>query len=116
MKYWLYRFTAWLIRLLPRKAAYWIGLRICDFAYCMNHRGRGAVRENMRIIFEHQGIHPSQHILDGYTRKTFQYFGKYLADFIRFRAVWPRTFANRSAFGAWSIWKPSETPRAVPFY
>ena len=28
----------------------------------------------------------------------------------------PRTFANRSAFGAWSIWKPSETPRAVPFY
>jgi lauroyl/myristoyl acyltransferase len=87
MKYWLYRFTAWLIRLLPRKAAYWIGLRICDFAYCMNHRERGAVRENMRIIFEHQGIHPSQHILDGYTRKTFQYFGKYLADFIRFRAV-----------------------------
>ena len=41
MKYWLYRFTAWLIRLLPRKAAYWIGLRICDFAYCMNHRSNG---------------------------------------------------------------------------
>lgn len=87
MTYWFYRFAAWLVCLIPLKAAYWIGLRLCDLAFYLNSSGRRAVREHMRIIFAHQGIEPSQHILDGYARKTFQYFGKYLADFIRFRAI-----------------------------
>lgn len=87
MIYWLYRLVAFFVRILPRKGAYWLGLRICDMMFFLNHRGRRAVRENIRIIFAHQGILPSRHILDGCARKTFQYFGKYLADFIRFKKL-----------------------------
>ena len=87
MIYGLYRFIAFLVRILPLKGAYWLGLRICDAMFFLNRRGRRAVREHIRIIFAHQGILPSRDILDGCARKTFQYFGKYLADFIRFRKL-----------------------------
>ena len=89
MIYWIYRLAAFFIRILPLKGAYWLGLRICDAMFFLNRRGRRAVRDNLRIIFEHQGILPSRQILDGCARKTFQYFGKYLADFIRFRKLSP---------------------------
>ena len=87
MTYWLYRLVAFLVRILPLKGAYWVGLRICDLMFYLNRRGRAAVRENLRIVLEGQGIRPSRHILDGCARKTFQYFGKYLADFIRYRKL-----------------------------
>ena len=87
MMYGFYRLVAFIIRILPLKLAYWLGLRICDVFYFLNRRGRAAVREHIHIIFEHQGILPSRHILDGCARKTFQYFGKYLADFIRYRKL-----------------------------
>lgn len=87
MIYGFYRFVAFLVRLLPLKGAYWLGLRICDLMFFLNRRGRAAVRENLRTVFAGQGIRPSRHILDGCARKTFQYFGKYLADFIRFRKL-----------------------------
>ncbi|MGD9782578.1 MAG: lysophospholipid acyltransferase family protein [Kiritimatiellia bacterium] len=87
MIYGFYRLVAFLVRLLPLKGAYWLGLRICDLMFFLNRRGRAAVRENLRIVFEGQGIRPSRHVLDGCARKTFQYFGKYLADFIRFRKL-----------------------------
>jgi Kdo2-lipid IVA lauroyltransferase/acyltransferase len=89
MIYWFYRLVAFLIRILPLKGAYWLGLRICDATYFLNRRGRTAVRDNLRIIFENRDIRPSLRILDGCARKTFQYFGKYLADFIRFRKLSP---------------------------
>jgi lauroyl/myristoyl acyltransferase len=89
MIYWFYRFVAFLVRILPLKGAYWLGLRLCDLTFFLNRRGRLAVRENIRIIFESQDILPSRHILDGCARKTFQYFGKYLADFIRFQKLTP---------------------------
>ena len=89
MIYWFYRGVACLIRLLPLPVAYWLGLRICDLFYFLNRRGRAAVRENLRIVFDHQGLVPSSHLLDGCARKTFQYFGKYLADFIRYRKLTP---------------------------
>lgn len=89
MIYGFYRFAAFLVRILPLKGAYWLGLRICDAMFFINRRGRDAVHENIRTIFEHQGIRPSRHILDGCARKTFQYFGKYLADFIRFKKLTP---------------------------
>ena len=89
MIYWFYRGVACLIRLLPLPVAYWLGLRICDLFYFLNRRGRTAVRENLRIVFDHQGLVPSRRILDGCARKTFQYFGKYLADFIRYRKLTP---------------------------
>lgn len=89
MIYWLYRLLAFLIRILPLKGAYWLGLRICDAMFFFNRRGRAAVCANLRIVFEHQGIQPAQHVIDGHARKTFQLFGKYLADFIRFRKQSP---------------------------
>jgi lauroyl/myristoyl acyltransferase len=89
MIYWFYRFLAFLVRILPLKGAYWLGLRLCDMMFFLHRRCRTAVRDNIRIIFDHQGILPSRDILDGYARKTFQYFGKYLADFIRFRRLSP---------------------------
>jgi lauroyl/myristoyl acyltransferase len=95
MTYWFYRLAAFLVRILPLKGAYWVGLRFCDAAFYFNRRGRAAVRENLRVIFEHQGILPSRYLLDGCARKTFQYFGKYLADFIRFKKLSPTGLLDR---------------------
>lgn len=89
MMYVFYRVMAFLVRRLPRKGAYWLGLRICDMMFFLNRRERRTVRNHIRIIFDHQDILPSRRILDGYTRKTFQAFGKYLADFIRFKQLTP---------------------------
>jgi lauroyl/myristoyl acyltransferase len=95
MIYWFYRFAAFLVRILPLNGAYWVGLRFCDAAFFCNRRGRAAVRDNLRVVFEHQGIVPSRQILDGCARKTFQYFGKYLADFIRFKKLTPDCLRDR---------------------
>lgn len=84
MLYWLCRFCAFLIRVLPLNFVYWIGLRVSDISYVLNPGGRAAVRENLQIIFEGQGFKPSERTLKGYTRKTFQYFGKYIVDFFRY--------------------------------
>lgn len=89
MMYIFYRVMAFLVRRLPRKGAYWLGLRICDMMFFLNRRARRTVRDHIRIIFDHQDILPSRRILDGHTRKTFQAFGKYLADFIRFKHLTP---------------------------
>ena len=43
MIYWFYRLLAFLVRLLPLKGAYWLGLRICDFMFFVNRRARRAV-------------------------------------------------------------------------
>ena len=95
MTYAFYRLVAFLVRLLPLQGAYWLGLRICDLMFFVNRRGRLAVRENLRIVFAHEGLVPSRRILDGCARKTFQYFGKYLADFIRFRKLTPDGIRER---------------------
>ena len=95
MTYWFYRGVAFLVRLLPLPVAYWLGLRICDLFYFLNRRGRAAVRENLGIVFAHQGIVPSSRLVDGCARKTFQYFGKYLADFIRYRKLTPEGIRER---------------------
>ena len=95
MIYWFYRLAAFFVRLLPINGAYWLFLRLCDTAYFLNRRGREAVKENLRTIFKHQGIVPSRRIIDGCARKTFQFFGKYLADFIRFRKLTADGIAER---------------------
>ena len=87
MIYWFYRLVACFVRALPIKGAYWLLLRVCDAMFFFNRRGARAVRGHLRIIFAHLGVLPSRRILDGCARKTFQYFGKYLADFIRYRKL-----------------------------
>ena len=114
MTYWFYRGVAFLVRLLPLPVAYWLGLRICDLFYFLNRRGRDAVRENLGIVFAHQGIAPSNHLLDGCARKTFQYFGKYLADFIRYRKLTPEGIRERvSVQGAEHLETLRNSPRGV---
>jgi len=87
MRYWFYRFLAFLVRIMPLKFAYWFWLRLCDASFFLNRKGREAVKDNIRTVFEDQGIRPAHRVIDGLTRKTFQSFGKYLADFIRFRKL-----------------------------
>lgn len=91
MIYWFYRFIAFLVRIMPLNFAYWFWLRLCDAMYFFNTKGREAVRDNLRTVFESQGILLSNHVVEGCSRKTFQNFGKYLADFIRFRKQTPES-------------------------
>lgn len=87
MMYAFYRLLGFIFRVMPINMAHWILLRICDLAYFFNPKGRAAVRENLRTVFVFEGIEPSKRLLAGCSRKTFQNFGKYLADFIRFRKL-----------------------------
>lgn len=89
MTYWFYRFLAFLVRLMPLHFAYWFWLRICDTTWRFNGAARAAVQENLRTIFKGRDIQPSTCVIEGCSRKTFQAFGKYLADFIRFRKLSP---------------------------
>ena len=89
MRYWFYRFLSFPVRLMPLNFAYWFCLRLCDLMYFFNRKGREAVRDHLRTIYASQSILPSHHVIEGCSRKTFQNFGKYLADFIRFRKLAP---------------------------
>lgn len=68
---------------LPRRFAYWIGLRVADRAYRMDVKGRTAVIHNLRQIARFKGRQASQETLEKLARRTFQYYGKYLVDFFR---------------------------------
>ncbi len=78
-----YRFAEFLSRALPRRAAYWVGLRIGDLVYRSDARKREAVCSNVRQILLSQNIEPADEHIPGIARKTFQYFGKYMVDFFR---------------------------------
>lgn len=93
--YWRYRVTALVSRALPEKLAYWVGLRIADLFYFLNRKAREGVRANLSVIFEARGIVPAELALSGLTRKTFQYFGKYLVDFFRFANLTPQEVRRR---------------------
>lgn len=87
-----YRVVAWWIRTWPRPFAYWVGLRLCDWAYFLNRKAREAVAANLRAVYEAHGVEPSPRFLRDVTRKTFQHFGKYLADFICMGSMTPEIF------------------------
>ena len=83
MLYWCLRFVGFFFRRLPVAFTYWLGLRALDMAYRWNRVARAIVRHHHAVVLQHQGIRPSIRTLDGLTRKTFQFYGKYLADFFR---------------------------------
>lgn len=93
--YWPFRIAAFLSRALPEKLAYWFGLRFADLFYRRDARGRAAVKGNLARIFESRGVQPAEQALDGFARKTFQYFGKYLVDFFRFARLTPADIRRR---------------------
>ena len=82
VKYGFYRFLAWWIRSWPIAFTYWFGLRCCDAAFFLNKKARRAVMQNLAAIYRAKGVEPSERLIGDLTRKTFQNFGKYLADFI----------------------------------
>lgn len=83
-EYLQYRAADIISQMLPRRFAYWIGLRVADWFYRHDHDGRANVISNLRHIFEFKGFRPSSDSLERSARKTFQYFGKYVVDFFRF--------------------------------
>lgn len=78
-----YRLAAFLSRQLPEPLAYWVGLRVADLFFLVQRAGRVGVASNLRRIYAWRGLHPSRRTIVGMTRKTYQFFGKYLVDFFR---------------------------------
>ena len=87
--YTCYRVAQVISRSLPRRFAYWLGLRIADHFYAFDRAGRRAVMANFRQILTMQGIAASDETLRQMARKNFQYFGKYLVDFFKFTRFTP---------------------------
>ena len=88
-KYICYRMAQIISRTLPRRFAYWLGLRIADHFYASDHAGRRAVISNFRQIMIIRGVAASDKTLEQMARKNFQYFGKYLVDFFKFSRLTP---------------------------
>ena len=86
-EYGLYSTANILRRALPRRFAYWIGLRVADSFYHRDRRGREAVMSNLRRVFAYQGQHPSDADLRRMARQTFRHFSKYLVDFFRYGGI-----------------------------
>lgn len=79
-----YRLAQLISQGLPRRFAYWLGLRVADRLYAKDIQGRRAVISNLSRILEAQGTRAAQESLRQMARKNFQYFGKYLVDFFKF--------------------------------
>jgi Kdo2-lipid IVA lauroyltransferase/acyltransferase len=83
-EYTQYRIAGLLSRVVPRRLAYWIGLRAADVFFRKDARGRAAVVANLRRIHEWKRAPVTDADLALMARRTFQAFGKYLVDFFRF--------------------------------
>lgn len=94
-EYITYRLASILCRMFPEKLAYWFGLRLSDFFYARNHGGREAIISNLKRIYAARGVVLAEAALVGLSRKTFQYFGKYLVDFFRYARLTPKEVRQR---------------------
>lgn len=88
--YLLYSAISAALRAVPRPFAYWLGLRAADRYYARNGEDRKAVVSNLTQIYRARGVDPSRDAIEGIARKTFQYFGKHVIDFIRYTKLRPR--------------------------
>ncbi|MCF7838495.1 MAG: lysophospholipid acyltransferase family protein [Candidatus Marinimicrobia bacterium] len=86
-EYCAFSFAVFVGRCLPRPLGYWVGLRLADHHYRTHPEVRRAVMANLSQVLRWRGVQASGNQLEGLTRKTFQYYGKYLADFFRFRQL-----------------------------
>jgi lauroyl/myristoyl acyltransferase len=94
-EYITYRLASILCRMVPEKLAYWFGLRLSDLFYLRNHVGREAIISNLKRIYAARGVVLAEAALTGLSRKTFQYFGKYLIDFFRYARLTPEEVRQR---------------------
>lgn len=83
----LYSMVSRLSRILPRRFAYWIGLRIADLFYLLDRKGRAGVCDNLRRVYVFRGEALSERKLCRLARLTFRNFGKYMIDFFRHGAL-----------------------------
>ncbi len=97
-KYISYCLAQFACRILPRRFAYWLGLRIADYFYASDHAGRQAVMSNFRQILTIQGVAASEKTLEQMARINFQYFGKYLVDFFKFARFTPAEIKRLVSF------------------
>lgn len=74
-------------RVLPRRFAYWVGLRVADEFYARDTRGRAAVKANLRHILQYRGLKASDETLERLARRVFQHFGKHMVDFFGARRI-----------------------------
>jgi KDO2-lipid IV(A) lauroyltransferase len=81
--YFAYRMAGIVAKFLPRRQAYWVGMRIADVYHAFDAPARRAVASNLAQILAWRGIIPARSALPGLTRKTFQNYGKYIVDFFR---------------------------------
>ncbi len=69
---------------LPRRFAYWVGLRISDYFFSRDHAGRAAVMSNLSNILAARDMKPPDDALRRMARDNFRMFGKYIVDFFKF--------------------------------
>ncbi len=93
--YWSYAAAAWISRTLPLAFSYWIGMRVADWHFRRDLRGREAVCANLRRILTARGVTPAQGAVLDLARKTYQYFGKYLVDFFYYSRLTPHGVEKR---------------------
>jgi len=79
--YWL---AAQCSRRLPLQFVYWLGFRVADRVHARDRAGRAHVAANLRRIYAYRRVRVSDAFIARRTRKTYQYFGKYLVDFFRY--------------------------------
>jgi lauroyl/myristoyl acyltransferase len=81
-RYVWFKLVSFLSMTLPRPILYWVAHRLADFNHRFDHRGRHAVRDNLRVILGPQA--PEDRIRYE-ARWVFRNFGKYLAEFFGYQ-------------------------------
>ena len=81
-RYVWFKLITFLAMTLPRKALYWVAHRLADFNHTFDHRGREAVRANLRVIL---GPGAPEKRIRFEARWVFRHFGKYLAEFFGYK-------------------------------
>jgi Kdo2-lipid IVA lauroyltransferase/acyltransferase len=77
----LYRFFCFLGTYLPLKLIYFIAEILSKIKYLLSPGLRKTVKKNLKIILDYKGEPYDADILVKKVKKTYSYFGRYLADF-----------------------------------
>ncbi|MBN1256538.1 MAG: lysophospholipid acyltransferase family protein [Planctomycetes bacterium] len=93
LKYLSYKGIICLSLTLPIRFLYWVALRLADINWAVDKHGRDAVKANLRQILPGA----SEKRIAYETRWIFRNFGKYLAEFFRFRLFDKRFFEVHTA-------------------